>query len=349
LGIIYGTMISNKQVEQLLETILVPGPMRSITGLNLIRDIAIIDDARTVVTLASTGMAPAVQDYLRAKVTDALSQFPDCKEATVKFVDATPHDLNTIGNVIAVMSGKGGVGKSLVTGLLAATLTRRNFSTGVLDADITGPSIPRMFGLHNARPGGTEQHILPVMSSTGIEIMSINLLLPNEDDAVIWRGPMIAKAIEQFWNDVLWGKLDFLVVDLPPGTSDAPLTVLQTLPVKGVVIVLSPQELASVVVRKAVKMAAAMNIPVLGIVENMSYFELPDSHKKIEIFGKSRADEMARAAGTSLVARIPLDPELARLCDDGKIEAYAIPVLEEFVSGLINSDILKGWNNQLPK
>jgi hydrogenase maturation protease len=219
------------------------------------------------------------------------------------------------------MSGKGGVGKSLVTGLLAVGLNRKGYEVGVLDADITGPSIPKMFGI-TARPGGSETGILPVLSKSGIEIMSVNLLLPHEDDAVIWRGPLIGKMIQQFWEDVVWGKLDYLLVDLPPGTADAPLTVMQTLPLSGVVIVFTPQDLTAMVVKKAMNMAQQMNIPILGVVENMSYLVSPDTGKRIEIFGSSNGEEMALAAGAPLLEQLPLDPELARLCDEGTIERY---------------------------
>jgi hydrogenase maturation protease len=239
----------------------------------------------------------------------------------MSFVDSTPKDLNEIGSVIAVMSGKGGVGKSLVTGLTAIALKRQGYEVGILDADITGPSIPRMFGL-KALPGGDENALLPVLTKSGIEVMSLNLLLPNEDEAVIWRGPIIAKLITQFWEDVLWGKLDYLIVDLPPGTADAPLTVLQSLPVSGVIIVTTPQDLTTMVVKKAVKMARIMKKPVIGVIENMSYLYVPELKKKIEIFGKSRGEEIAQAAGAPFLGQIPIDPELAKLCDEGNIERY---------------------------
>jgi Mrp family chromosome partitioning ATPase len=192
-----------------------------------------------------------------------------------------------------------------------------------------------MFGLTNVRPSGNDAGILPVLSKGGTSIMSINLVLENEDDAVIWRGPLIGKAIQQFWEDVLWGNLDCLLVDLPPGTADAPLTVMQSLPVSGVVLVFSPQELAAMVVRKAVKMAKQMNIPILGVVENMSYFSLPDSGKKLELFGKSRGDEMAQVTGSPLLGKLPVDPLLAQLCDDGEIEKYTSDAFEELSQNFI--------------
>ncbi len=229
------------------------------------------------------------------------------------------------------------MGKSLVAGLAGLSLARRGHEIGILDADITGPSIPRMFGI-STHPMGSDTGILPVMSRAGIEIMSINLLLPHEDDAVIWRGPLIGKAVTQFWEDVLWGRLDFLVVDLPPGTADVPLTVMQSLPLSGVVIVFSPQELAAMVVRKAVRMAReTMHVPILGVVENMSYFILPETGKRLEIFGKSRADEMAKAAEAPLLGQIPIDPELSRLCDEGNIERYDSEVVRAFADALIQA------------
>jgi hydrogenase maturation protease len=232
------------------------------------------------------------------------------------------------------MSGKGGVGKSLVTALTAILLRSRGLNVGILDADITGPSIPRMFGL-TARPRGSESGILPVTSAGGIQIISINLFLPEEEDAVIWRGPLIGKAITQFWEDVLWGNLDYMVVDLPPGTADAPLTALQVLPVNGIIIVFTPQDLTTMIVKKAVRMAGQMNKKVLGVVENMSYLYLPEIKKNIEIFGKSRGEEMAGAAGAPLLARIPVDPRLAALCDEGHIERYSSEVLDALKDGLL--------------
>ena len=204
-------------------------------------------------------------------------------------------ELNEVKNIIAVMSGKGGVGKSLVTALLAIALKRQGKEVGILDADITGSSIPRMFGI-NSRPIGSETGLMPVVSESGIEIMSMNLLLPQEDSAVIWRAPLLSKAISQFWTDVLWGKLDYLLVDLPPGTADAPLTVMQSLPVTGVIIVSTPQGLVEMIVKKAVNMAQTMNKPILGIVENMSYFYVPEIKKKYELFGESKGEALAKAA-----------------------------------------------------
>ena len=320
-------MITEKQVRKSLEEVLVPGAMRNLLKLNLVREI-VISGKNVDITLASVALNPNAQEWLKSKVSDTIGQLSGVNQANVNFVQATPKEVNDVDYVIAVMSGKGGVGKSLVAALLGIGLARQGKDVGILDADVTGPSIPKMFGLSGVRPGGSDSGILPVSSKMGINIMSINLLLEHEDDAVIWRGPLIGKAIQQFWEEVLWGKLDYLIVDLPPGTADAPLTVMQTLPVSGVVIVLSPQELAAMVVKKAVRMAKQMNVPIVGVVENMSYFTLPDSGKRLELFGKSKGKEMAEIAGAPLLAQIPIDPELARLCDEGKIERYSSEIFD---------------------
>ena len=321
-------MITEEEIREKLEDVLVPGVMRSVEKLNLVRQVA-VSDGKVSLDIASAALDPGAQDWVKSKALDVVGGLPEVKEVDISFVEATPKEVNKIGRVIAVASGKGGVGKSLVTGLLALSLERRGNDVGILDADVTGPSIPKMFGI-TGHPMGSENTILPLLSRRGIEIMSMNLLLPHEDDAVIWRGPLIAKAITQFWEDVLWGKLDYLLVDLPPGTADVPLTVMQSLPVSGLVIVSSPQDLASMVVRKAVQMAQKMEVPILGVVENMSYFTLPDTGKRIEIFGKSRADEMAKAAAAPLLGKIPIDPRLAQLCDEGSIEMYDSELLEDF-------------------
>ena len=224
-----------------------------------------------------------------------------------------------VDKVIAVVSGKGGVGKSLVTSLLACEMQRRGHQAAVLDADITGPSIPQAFGVHGGAMGG-EDFLYANRTRTGIEIMSINLLLPNETDPVVWRGPVIAGAVKQFWTDVLWEDVDYMFVDMPPGTGDVPLTVFQTIPVDGIVIVTSPQELVSMIVGKAVKMAQMMNIPIIGIIENMSYVECPDCGKAIEIFGKSHVDEVATQYHLPVLGRIPMTPSIAAASDAGAVE-----------------------------
>ena len=314
-------MITEEQVKQNLEEILVPGAMRSPVRLNLIRQIAVTDQ-KVDITLTSAALDSNAEDWIKSKISKALEHL-GVNQTNVTFIPAAPKEVNDVGLVIAVMSGKGGVGKSLVSALLAIAVAREGKDVGILDADITGPSIPKIFGLNGIRPRSSETGILPVLSKLGISIMSVNLLLEHEDDAVIWRGPIISRVIQQFWEDVLWGKLDYLIIDLPPGTADAPLTVLQTIPVSGTIIVFSPQELAAMVVKKAVRMARQLDIPVLGIVENMSYFTPPGSKKKLELFGKSRSQEMSEATGAPLLAQIPVDPALARLCDQGKIEQYS--------------------------
>jgi hydrogenase maturation protease len=328
------------KLEEALSKVLVPGAMRSLVQMNLVRS-AEVKDGKAKINLASTAIPDQQHSWLKDKAAAAVSEVSGVEEVTVELVEAKPKELNQIEKIIAVMSGKGGVGKSLVAGLLATAFARQGKAVGVLDADITGSSIPKMFGL-DARPSGSETGILPVLSRSGIEIMSMNLLLPSEDEAVIWRGPLMSKAITQFWEEVLWGKLDYLVIDLPPGTGDAPLTVLQAIPISGVIDVFTPQELTEMIVMKAVKMAQKMNVKVLGVVENMSYLALPDTGKKLEIFGKSKGEEMAKASGAPLLGKLPIDPELARLCDQGEIERYSSDDVSEFFTNV--DAVLNGKN-----
>jgi Mrp family chromosome partitioning ATPase len=338
-------MITKKQVLEGLETVLVPGVMQNVVKMNLVRDVN-ITDGKIDIKLASAALAPGAQEWLKDKISSAAGSLSGVKEVNINIVDGNPKDLNDIGQVIAIMSGKGGVGKSLVASLTAIALARSDYDVGILDADITGPSIPKMFGI-TGHPQGNETGILPVTSKLGIEIMSINLLLPHEDDAVIWRGPLIGRAITQFWEEVLWGKLNYLIVDLPPGTADAPLTVLQSLPVSGIIIVFTPQDLTTMVVKKAVKMAQQMDKPIIGVVENMSYFLIPGTDKKIELFGKSRGEEMAKAAGAPLLGTLPIDPALAKLCDEGNIERYDSEIYNSFVQNL--TGILKNGKKPAKK
>lgn len=307
-----------KEVEEALKAVFLPELKRSIWALNMVRNIEAVGN-RVKVTLCLTPLSAVAREHVQASVRTAIERLPGVDEVTIELVELPPQELNEFGRVIAVMSGKGGVGKSLIAALLAIALTRQGYQVGILDADITGPSIPKMFGL-KARPRGSEGGILPVETRSGIEVMSINLLLPHEDQAVVWRGPMLSKAIAQFWEDVVWGKLDYLVVDLPPGTADIPLTVMQLLPLCGVIIVSTPQELTAMVVRKAVHMAHMLDIPVIGVVENMSYLE--EGGRRIELFGRSKGEEMAREAEAPLLGQLPVDPALAALCDDGEIERY---------------------------
>ncbi|MFC1870083.1 P-loop NTPase [Chloroflexota bacterium] len=325
-------MTTQEQIFTSLDTVLVPGVMRSLAKMNLVREVKVADHS-VEIAIASAALAPADQEWLKDKIKDVTGQMSGVKEVNVNFVDGKPKDLNQIGNIIAVMSGKGGVGKSLVASLVAVALRRSGHEVGILDADITGPSIPKMFGI-TTRPAGSESGILPVTSKSGVEVMSINLFLPSEDDAIIWRGPLIGRTITQFWEEVLWGKLDYLIVDLPPGTADAPLTVLQTLPVSGIIIVFTPQDLTTMIVRKAVRMAQQMGKPIIGVVENMSHFYVAEIDKKIELFGKSRAEEMARAAYAPLLGQLPIDPQLARLCDEGNIERYDAKVVSQLGQSL---------------
>lgn len=242
--------------------------------------------------------------------------------------------LSHIKKVIGVVSGKGGVGKSMVTASLAVMMQRRGFATAILDADITGPSIPKMFGI-TGRASGTELGIDPRLTNNGMEVMSVNLLLEHTDDPVVWRGPVIAGTVKQFWTDVVWGEVDYMFIDMPPGTGDVPLTVFQSIPVDGIVIVTSPQDLVSMIVKKACKMAKLMNVPIVGIVENMSYLVCPDCGKKIEIFGKSKLEEVAAETGLTILGRMPIDPNLAALCDEGKIDQMPTEYLSEAADQLI--------------
>ena len=241
-----------------------------------------------------------------------------------------PHAQSRIGKVIGVVSGKGGVGKSLVTSLLAVALTRQGKHCAILDADITGPSIPRVFGL-SGKAHVEGDGLMPERSKGGVDIMSMNLLLPGDSDAVLWRGPIIAGAVKQFWSDVVWRDVDYMFVDMPPGTGDVPLTVFQSLPVDGIVIVTSPQELVSMIVQKAIDMARQMDIPILGLVENYSYFKCPDNNKEYKIFGESHIDAVAQRHGLKVLARLPIDPALANACDTGAIEGVG----EHFMDGAL--------------
>ncbi len=260
----------------------------------------------------------------------------DCGERTKESMLVKPHEYSVIKKVIGVVSGKGGVGKSLITSMLAVGARRKGLKTAILDADITGPSIPKAFGLHT-RAEGTNEGIYPVQSRTGIDIISLNLLTENETDPVVWRGPIIANTVKQFWTDVIWGKVDCMFIDMPPGTGDVPLTVFQSIPVDGLVIVTSPQELVGMIVEKAVNMAAMMHIPVLGLVENMSYVSCPDCGKEIRVFGDSHVDEIAKKHGILNVAKLPIDPRLAGACDNGLIEQFEGTWLDGLLDTILES------------
>ena len=264
---------------------------------------------------------------------DCASCSQNCGERKAESFRVAPHPMSRIKRVIGVMSGKGGVGKSFVTALLASEMKRRGHTVGVLDADITGPSIPKLFGVKGPAQGD-QNGIYPVTSDSGIDIMSLNLLLEKETDPVIWRGALITGTVTQFWKDVIWADEDYLFIDMPPGTGDVTLTVFQSLPLSGIVVVATPQDLVKMIVAKAVKMAQMMNVPVLGFVENMSYLKCPDCGKQIDLFGPSRAQEVAQAFGIDTAVRLPLDPVRAAACDEGRVECIREDALEPLIKKL---------------
>lgn len=257
----------------------------------------------------------------------------DCKEK--QNLKEKQNEKSNIKKVIGIVSGKGGVGKSLVTSLLAVMARKKGFNTAILDADITGPSIPKIFGLKEKSHAIDDKYLAPVKTKTDISVMSINLLLENDNDPVVWRGPVIAGAVKQFWTDVVWGEVDYMFVDMPPGTGDVPLTVFQSLPLDGIIVVTSPQELVSMIVGKAVKMANLMNIPVLAIVENMSYFKCPDCEKVINIFGESNIDEVAKEFNIDTISKLPINPNFAKLADNGNIESFSENYLDNILEKIL--------------
>ena len=257
----------------------------------------------------------------------------DCADRKAESLLAKPNPKSNIKKVIAVVSGKGGVGKSTVTSMLAVAMAREGKRVGVLDADITGPSAPTAFGVTECQ-GANEDGLYPALTRGGIQVMSINLLLDDPADPVVWRGPVIAGAVKQFWTDVIWEDVDYMFVDMPPGTGDVPLTVFQSLPVDGIIIVTSPQDLVSMIVSKAVKMANMMHIPVLGFVENYSYLQCPDCGKKINVFGKSHLDETAAKFDLPILARLPIDPNVAECYDNGLMETVNTEALKEAIEAI---------------
>jgi hydrogenase maturation protease len=340
-----------------LAQVIDPELRRNIVDLGMVRELE-TNNGTVRFTLALTVPECPLRDQLLAEARTAVSTLPG-----VESVHVTPGAMtleerravfgissqlppkstrNQVKKVIAVMSGKGGVGKSFVTGLLAVGLNQLGYQVGILDADITGPSIPKLFGAHGPVTGTEDGRLLPIRSRTGIKLMSVNLLLEDETQATIWRGPLISQMITQFWQDVNWGTLDHLLVDLPPGTSDAALTVLQSLPVNGIVMVTTPQALAAMVVGKAVKMAQTVNAPILGIVENMSGFVAPDTGKRYDIFGPSHISQVITISGAPLLARLPLKSQVATLCDIGAIEAVEEPEVEVLAKGLL-------WHVPVPR
>jgi len=330
-------MIQKAMILNALRTIQDPELGQDIVSLNFVADVE-VQGCTVIVHFCPDTMKCPLLDRFILDIQQTVSKIDGVQKVEVALrenqgktaVQSEPpfggvESLNCVKKVIAVMSGKGGVGKSLVSGLLAVYLRRAGYRVGVLDADITGPSIPKMFFANRPEVSYTPRAMLPPVSKSGIKVMSINLLLENEEQAVVWRGPLVGRAIKQFWGDTLWGDLDFFIVDLPPGTSDAPLTVMQSLPMSGILLVTSPQDLAGMVVRKAANMAGQIGVPVLGIVENMSFFKAPDTGKVYEIFGPSHAEDTARALNVPVLARLPIDSNIAIRCDQGKVEECQIP------------------------
>jgi Mrp family chromosome partitioning ATPase len=330
-------MLTKEQLLKVLEKVNDPELGRNIVELGMVRDLTISPEGAVAFTLALTIPGCPMKSQMERDARLALMAVEGVSDVQITFAAMNDeerkkvlgslqpqlpklNEFNHVGKVIAVLSGKGGVGKSSVTALLANGLVKAGKKVGILDADITGPSIPRLFGLPAGGLKGSEQGILPAVTCSGIKVVSTNLMVPNENAAVIWRGPMIAGIIQQFWRDVLWGTLDVLLVDLPPGTSDAALTVMQSLPVNGVVLVTTPQQLAGMVVRKADAMLKQLNIPVLAVVENMSFFPCPDTGKSHYIFGESHVAELAEAVQAKLIVQMPIDPRVAEAGDAGKIE-----------------------------
>ncbi len=345
-------MVDQAQVMETLRQVMDPELNRSIVDLNMVHDVT-IEDGVVSFTLALTTMACPLRDRMQDDARQRLLQLEGVRDVVIRLREmtdeekaaitggrarqkGTAEDWNRIQHTIAVLSGKGGVGKSTVAALLGVTLRKRGLRVGVLDADITGPSIPKMLLREQRRPLGGPHGILPVETEGGIKLMSINLLLADPNQAVIWRGPLISGAIKQFYGDVVWGELDYLIVDLPPGTSDASLTVMQSIPLNGIVLVTTPQSLAGMVVRKASAMATKLEIPILGVIENMSYVRCPHCGEEIRLFGESTAGEIARAIGAPVLGRLGIDPQMTALADEGGLEGYDAADFEPIVERILS-------------
>lgn len=337
-----------EQIQQALTQVIDPELGKNIVELGMARDIQ-IEGGEVTITLALTMKGCPLKQLLKEQTQAAAQTVPGVECVTVELATMTPEErqqlkdrlstaisMNRIGQIIAVMSGKGGVGKSSVTALLAVALQRQGLAVGILDADLTGPSIPRLFGITGPVPG-TPMGMLPIDSQMGIKVISTNLMLPEEDMAVLWRGPIMSGTIRQFWSDVLWGRLDYLLIDLPPGTSDATITVMQSLPLDGVLMVTTPQSLSSMIVRKTVNMCQALNVPILGIVENMSFFISPETGTKHMIFGPSHTQAVAKLAKASILGQLPIDPSLVELADAGKIEQYDNAAYSELAKSFLTT------------
>lgn len=352
-----------EQIQTALTQVMDPELGRTIVELGMVREIQVVE-GNVAITIALTVAGCPMRNRIQSDTEQAVMTVPGVESVQIELVTMTDEerqnvmaimgrqaapsnggkplagqsasDLNRIGRVVAILSGKGGVGKSSVTALLATFLRRQGYRVGILDADLTGPSIPRLFGVRGP-VNGTPLGIMPVKSSTGVQVMSTNLMLEDENKAIIWRGSIMTGVVRQFWTDVLWGQLDYLLLDLPPGTSDATLTVMQSIPLDGVVMVTTPQRLATMVVRKTVDLSQSMNVPVFGVVENFAFYPCPETGVEHEIFGPSHADEVAEAAGAPILARLPINPELARLGDEGKIEEYEHPAYTGLVDAFIQA------------
>ncbi len=339
-------------ILNILKTVMDPEIHKSIVEMEMVRDIQVAEGGKVSFTIALTIPGCPLKERIKADALKAVQAVEGVTDVDITMSAMTEEErkkvlgssgvplpkinqFNKIDNIIAIMSGKGGVGKSTVTAMLASALANKCQRVGILDADVTGPSIPRLFGLPAGGIRSGQQGLLPPVTGLGIKAMSINLLVENEDAAIIWRGPMISGAITQFWTDVLWGKLDYLLVDMPPGTSDAALTVMQSLPITGVILVTSPQQLSAMVVKKAVSMLSQLKVPVVGVVENMSYYTCPDTGNKHEIFGPSNAAQVASACGGDVLARLPIVPEITALADAGQVEQASLPEIDALADLLL--------------
>lgn len=335
------------QIRKMLSKVIDPELGKNIVEAGMVREIQVEGDRAEITLALTTGDCP-LKARLQQETAAAARAVQGIDQADVRLKVMNREErqhlmsrlsptmkMNRVGRMVAVMSGKGGVGKSSMTALLAALLQRQGFQVGVLDADVTGPSIPKLFGI-TGPVSGTPMGIVPIETQTGIKVISTNLMLPEEDMAVIWKGPIVSNTIKQFWTDVSWGKLDYLLLDLPPGTSDATLTVMQAMPLDGVVMVTTPQSLSSMVVRKTVHMSQELDTPILGIVENMSYFIAPDTGKRYDIFGSSHTDQIAEAAGSPLLGQLPIDPEFTQLADTGEIERYDHQACSALISSFLD-------------
>ena len=339
-------MPSIEELKNSLKQVKDPELGRDLVDLGMVRDLQFNAEGLVSFTLVLTILGCPMRQKMADEAEKVLLAHPGVKEVKIDFAQMSEEErkkifltvnpvlpqlssFNKVGQVIAIMSGKGGVGKSSITALLASALNKLGYKVGILDADVTGPSIPRLFGLPAGGLPEAEQGILPAVSKNGIKIISTNLLINDEDRAIIWRGPMIASTIQRFWRDTLWGYLDFLLVDMPPGTSDAALTVMRQLPLNGAVLISTPQQLAGMVVKKAVNLAEKMDTSILALVENMSYFVCPDNGKEYEIFGPSHLQDLVESSGVSLWTRLPINPKITLLCDAGRVEeAESAEILE---------------------